>query len=175
MIQAARTRVFVDGNNVMGSRPDGWWRDRAGAARRLIAEIIPLALGHGGEWTIVFDGREPLRIPLSPEYLTVVHTGHGRRAGADDRLLELVHEHPHRAASLVYTSDAKLRARLTAPGTQAMGSGTLLKQIATVSRTMEPTATGYTPSPADRGHGSDTTQPETYRPYASPKPGIASS
>ena len=55
MTRAAQSRVFVDGNNVMGSRPDGWWRDRAEAARRLVAEIIPLALGHGGAWTIVFD------------------------------------------------------------------------------------------------------------------------
>ena len=49
--------MFVDGNNVMGSRPDGWWRDRAGAALRLVAEIAPLA--HGGIWTIVFDGPGP--------------------------------------------------------------------------------------------------------------------
>ena len=32
------TRVFVDGNNVMGSRPDGWWRGRNAAAPRLIAD-----------------------------------------------------------------------------------------------------------------------------------------
>ena len=48
--------VLVDGNNVMGSRPDGWWRNRAGAAERLVAEIAPLALRRGGAWTIVFDG-----------------------------------------------------------------------------------------------------------------------
>ena len=59
MTRAVQSRVFVDGNNVMGSRPDGWWRDRAGAARRIVAEIIPLALGHGDEWTIVFDERKP--------------------------------------------------------------------------------------------------------------------
>ena len=65
MIQTAQSRVFVDGNNVMGSRPDGWWRDRAGAARRLVAEIIPLALSNGGVWTIVFDGKKPPRMSLS--------------------------------------------------------------------------------------------------------------
>ena len=88
MTQAAQSRVFVDGNNVMGSRPDGWWRDRADAARRLVAEIIPLALGHGGAWTIVFDGQEPPARPPSPECLTVIHTGHGRHDGADDRIVE---------------------------------------------------------------------------------------
>ena len=56
MTRIASTHVFVDGNNVMGSRPDGWWRDRSGAARRLIAELDPVARRCGGEWMIVFDG-----------------------------------------------------------------------------------------------------------------------
>ena len=72
MTQAAQSRVFVDGNNVMGSRPDGWWRDRAGAARRLVAEIVPLALSHGDAWTIVFDGHEP---PAMPPSARVPHRG----------------------------------------------------------------------------------------------------
>ncbi len=32
-------RLIVDGNNVIGARPDGWWRDRAGATRRLLARV----------------------------------------------------------------------------------------------------------------------------------------
>jgi 8-oxo-dGTP diphosphatase len=39
--------VVVDAANVMGSRPDGWWRDRAGAAVRLHAELAHLAAGDG--------------------------------------------------------------------------------------------------------------------------------
>jgi len=35
--------IVVDVANVMGSRPDGWWRDRAGAAVRLHAEVVRLA------------------------------------------------------------------------------------------------------------------------------------
>jgi hypothetical protein len=34
--------LVVDIANVMGSRPDGWWRDRAGAASRLIDSLEPL-------------------------------------------------------------------------------------------------------------------------------------
>ena len=147
MTRAAQSRVFVDGNNVMGSRPDGWWRDRAEAARRLLAEIIPLALAHGGVWTIVFDGKEPPRMPPSPECLIMVHTGHGRRDGADDRIVELVHERSHRAASLVYTSNANLLTRVKALGTQVMGSGVLLSQIATLRATMEQTTTDTRPIP----------------------------
>ena len=34
------TTLIVDGANVVGSRPDGWWRDRAGAAARLHARLL---------------------------------------------------------------------------------------------------------------------------------------
>ena len=38
---------LIDGNNVMGSRPDGWWRDRAGAAPALVAELAGFAAREG--------------------------------------------------------------------------------------------------------------------------------
>ena len=79
----------------------------------------------------------------------MVHTGHGRRDGADDRIVELLHEYSHRAASLVYTSDTKLRTRVKALGTHVMGSGTLLRQIAALRATMEPTDNGHSPDSAD--------------------------
>jgi 8-oxo-dGTP diphosphatase len=34
--------IIVDGANVVGSRPDGWWRDRPGAAIRLRDQLTPL-------------------------------------------------------------------------------------------------------------------------------------
>jgi 8-oxo-dGTP diphosphatase len=42
--ELAPVTIIVDGANVMGSRPDGWWRDRAGAAARLRAELAPLVM-----------------------------------------------------------------------------------------------------------------------------------
>ena len=63
--------------------------------------------------------------------------------------MELVHEHPDRAASLVYTSDAKLRTRVKALGTQVMGSRTLLRQLATASGPKEPIGTGHSHDSAD--------------------------
>lgn len=149
MTQAAQSSVFVDGNNVMGSRPDGWWRDRAEAARRLVAEIIPLAPSHGGVWTIVFDRHEPPAMPLPSECLTVIHTGTGYRHGADDRIVELVNALQDQAVSFVNTSDTKLRTRVTTLGTQVVASGTLLRQTATVRATMEPSATERSLDPAD--------------------------
>ena len=50
------------GINVMGSRLDGWWRNRAEAGHRLVADIVPVARSLGGTWTVVFDGAErPLK------------------------------------------------------------------------------------------------------------------
>jgi hypothetical protein len=40
---APRDALVVDAANVVGSRPDGWWRDRAGAAERLLAGLEALA------------------------------------------------------------------------------------------------------------------------------------
>jgi predicted RNA-binding protein with PIN domain len=51
------TRWLVDGNNVMGSRPDGWWRDRPAAMQRLVSALDDLAAETGDEVAVVFDGR----------------------------------------------------------------------------------------------------------------------
>ena len=162
-----------DGNNVMGSRPDGWWRDRAKAARRLVSEITPLALGHGGVWTIVFDGQAPPGMPSSPERLTVLHTGHGRRNGADDRIVELVRALPRRATSLVYTSDAELRDRVHMLGAQVAGARALLNEIAALRGTVGQRATGRSPNPAD-GSESANRITQSYRPAAAPMQRVVS-
>ena len=149
MNPAVQSTVFVDGNNVMGSRPDGWWRDRAKAARRLVAEIVPLARGHGGAWTIVFDGQAPPGMTSSPECLTVLHAGHGRRDGADDRIVELVRARGNRATSLVYTSDAALRDRVHALGAQVAGARALLNEIEALRGAVGQSATGRSLNPAN--------------------------
>jgi len=50
------TTWLVDGTNVMGSRPDGWWRDRHAAQHRLADEV---ATAVADPVTLVFDGRDP--------------------------------------------------------------------------------------------------------------------
>jgi hypothetical protein len=67
--------LVVDIANVMGSRPDGWWRDRAAAAARLMAEIAPLA-GAGV--------RGPDDVPLVVSRVLAVLEGHARDVEAPD-------------------------------------------------------------------------------------------
>ncbi|NEB78461.1 NTP pyrophosphohydrolase, partial [Streptomyces sp. SID14478] len=48
--------VIVDGANVVGSVPDGWWRDRLGAARRLRDRLVDHPLGRDAELVLVVEG-----------------------------------------------------------------------------------------------------------------------
>jgi predicted RNA-binding protein with PIN domain len=117
---------LVDGNNVYGSRPDGWWRDRAGAAARLAEEIDRWQRATGEEVVLVFDGRGPTPVP---EGSTVVvrHAALEGEATADDLLARLAGEAAGRLT--VVTSDRGLVARLPA-GTPVEGAGGFLRRLA---------------------------------------------
>lgn len=123
-------RVIVDGNNVIGSRPDGWWRDRAGAARRLIGALQQLAAASGDRIAVVLDGR-----PL-PDIPEGVHRGvlvaYATRAGrdaADDRIAAEVAHDRDPASLVVVTSDRVLAGRVRAAGATIESAGRLLDRI----------------------------------------------
>jgi predicted RNA-binding protein with PIN domain len=116
--------------NVIGSRPDGWWRDRPRAARRLLARLQALHRVAGDPVTLVLDGR-----PL-PDVGEGTHDGvqvlYARRAGrdaADDRIVELVEDLEGDAEVSVVTSDRGLRARVHQLGATVTGAGRLLERL----------------------------------------------
>jgi predicted RNA-binding protein with PIN domain len=117
-------RTIVDGMNVIGSRPDGWWRDRDGAVRRLVEELQARGAENGGDrYAVVFDGR-----PL-PDLPEGVHGGvlvaYARRGGAnaaDDRIVDEVEQDRDPATLTIVTSDAALRARVGALGANVIGA-----------------------------------------------------
>ena len=84
--------VIVDVANVMGSRPDGWWRDRAGAARRLRDQVAVLAAD--GVPALPEEMRAPPLERWFPEFVLVVegaarsvaatHAADSRHTGARD-------------------------------------------------------------------------------------------
>jgi hypothetical protein len=51
--------VVVDAANVIGSRPDGWWRDRAGAARRLAGSVVAVLVARPEDLVERLDGVQP--------------------------------------------------------------------------------------------------------------------
>ena len=56
--------TIIDGNNVIGSRPDGWWRDREAATRRLVERLAAWAAAADGPVIVVFDGPLPARLDV---------------------------------------------------------------------------------------------------------------
>ena len=84
--------VVVDGSNVIGTVPDGWWRDRRAAARRLLARLQCLHVHTGDEVLLVLDVDDP-EVPEGDHAGVAVYyaTRRGRDA-ADDRIRELVAE-----------------------------------------------------------------------------------
>ena len=114
--------LVVDGNNVMGSRPDGWWRDRAGAARRLVGQIGDWATG---DVLVFFDGAPVPDMP-SPEHVEVRYAKRRGRDAADDEIAAYAAAHP---GVRVVTSDAELARRVRDAGADVAGARWLLDRL----------------------------------------------
>ncbi|WP_333739878.1 NTP pyrophosphohydrolase [Streptomyces sp. IBSBF 2806] len=109
--------VIVDAANVVGSVPDGWWRDRRGAAERLrdrlAAEGLPESFGPV-EIVLVVEGAARGVAPVSGVRVEAA-SGSG-----DDRIVELVAAAGARPR-LVVTADRELRRRVTELGADVTG------------------------------------------------------
>jgi uncharacterized protein YaiI (UPF0178 family) len=114
----------VDASNVIGSRPDGWWRDRAGAARRLVAKLDAFAAATGEAVVVVLDGGEP---PAAERAEVVVASRRGRNA-ADDEIVALLQARGGAGARVV-TSDAELARRVRALGAEVEGAGAFRRRL----------------------------------------------
>ena len=123
--------IVVDVANVMGSRPDGWWRDRPGAAVRLHAEIAELAAQNR---TVLPGDTEPAEFVMVLEGATKAAAPHIENnsiednspvrvvladGSGDDAIVALVRELPGRRA--VVTADRELRRRCEATGAEGFG------------------------------------------------------
>ena len=148
--------MVVDVANVMGARPDGWWRDRAGAARRLCLEVKALAARPGGPdsgvpevsdvaaWVLVLEGQAREAVALLADELNDLDEGIEERSdgepalvrlveapgSGDDTIVSVVADALARSEScLVVTADRELRARCEELNASVVGPGWLLRLL----------------------------------------------
>ncbi|MFF4354002.1 NTP pyrophosphohydrolase [Streptomyces sp. NPDC001530] len=117
--------LVVDGANVVGSVPDGWWRDRRAAAVRLRDRLVPFARsGAGGlagplELILVVEGAAR-GVASVPGVRVEEAPGSG-----DDLVVELTAAAGDRPC-LVVTADRELRRRVAELGAQVTGPRAVL-------------------------------------------------
>jgi 8-oxo-dGTP diphosphatase len=128
--------VVVDAANVMGSRPDGWWRDRVGAARRLVTcagavaraglsdEQLPDGLEHAPLrhwWPRVVVVVEGAASPVADDDSPDVNVVAARGSGDDEIVAQVENSLLAEAPLLVVTADRELRERCTRAGAGVVG------------------------------------------------------
>ena len=120
--------LIVDGANVVGSRPDGWWRDRAGAARRLQERLVTAALPYD-QVVLVLEGAARRGNPAGQDGR--MRTVHAEGSG-DEAIVETVKAQVDvgdgRGVTVV-TADRMLRDRVEAAGARSVGPSWLLDQL----------------------------------------------
>ena len=122
--------VVLDVANIVGARAEhGWWKDRLGAAERLLAEVAGLRLTHPllAQWypriVAVVEG-EAKTVPAVPGVQVVAATGSG-----DDAIVDVVRQARPWERVLVVTADRELKKRVTGLGARTEGPRWLLAQL----------------------------------------------
>jgi uncharacterized protein YaiI (UPF0178 family) len=113
-------RWIVDAMNVLGSRPDGWWRDRDAALRRLVERVRALAAREDVP-TVVLDAG-PADLAGDHDGTRVVLASRRGRNAADDEIVALLEADPAPDDVVVITSDARLADRVRTLGARVQGA-----------------------------------------------------
>jgi predicted RNA-binding protein with PIN domain len=118
--------LVVDGANVIGSRPDGWWKDRAGAARRLHEQLMVADLP-SDEVVLVLEGAAKAGVRAGRD--GHVRTVHAPRSG-DDTIVAEARAAAERGGQVsVVTADRLLQARVARWASTALRPSWLLDRL----------------------------------------------
>jgi predicted RNA-binding protein with PIN domain len=120
----AGERWIIDGMNVIGSKPDGWWRDRRGAMRSLAEQLGDWAGGR--EVAVVFDGKP---FDLSVDGVEVLFASRRGPNAADDAIVRMVEEEAVPSELRIVTSDADLSRRVSERGAEVTSAGSFRRML----------------------------------------------
>lgn len=115
--------LVVDAANVVGSRPDGWWRDRAGAAARLHGRLAVADTSYD-EIVLVLEGQAKAGVPRGRDgHLRTVHAAKDGDASIVKQAAD-ARERGHDV--VVITADRALAQRVELIGCRTMSPSWLL-------------------------------------------------
>lgn len=120
-------RWIVDGMNVIGSKPDGWWRDRHAAMVRLVDLLERWAADEGEDVTVVFE--QPPSPPIRSSVIGVAHAKRPRPNSADDEIVRMIAADGEPGAVRVVTSDNWLADQARAAGASVEGAAGFRAQL----------------------------------------------
>jgi predicted RNA-binding protein with PIN domain len=100
--------------NVIGTRPDGWWKNRRDAMVRLVDQLERWASAEGHRVTVVFE--HPTTPPIRSSVIDVEHAPKAAANSADDEIVRLVHAADRPQEITVVTSDSALADRVRDAG-----------------------------------------------------------
>lgn len=125
-MSGTRRVLVVDGANVVGSRPDGWWKDRAGAARRL-HEALAVADTSYDVVVLVLEGAAKGGVPAGRDGHLV--TVHAPKDGDSAITAEAGSAAARGDVVTVITADRLLAAGVSSVGATVMSPSWLLDQL----------------------------------------------
>ncbi|OCB31926.1 NYN domain-containing protein [Mycobacterium parascrofulaceum] len=107
-------RWIVDGMNVIGSRPDGWWKDRGRAMVVLVDRLDRWAATQSDSVTVVFE--RPPSTAITASVIEVAYAPQAAANSADDEIVRRVQADPRPHDIRVVTSDRGLTDRVVGLG-----------------------------------------------------------
>jgi uncharacterized protein YaiI (UPF0178 family) len=107
-------RWIVDAMNVIGSRPDGWWKDRHAAMIRLTLQLERWVAAGDRHVTVVFE--KPPSPPISSQLIEIAAAPRAGADSADDEIVRLVRSAEEPPDVTVVTSDTNLLERVREAG-----------------------------------------------------------
>jgi predicted RNA-binding protein with PIN domain len=120
-------RWIVDGMNVIGTRPDGWWKDRDAAMLRLVDLLERWAAAEGEDVVVVFE--RPPSPPIRSTVIEVANAPKPKADAADDEIIRRLRSEPENSSVVVVTSDRWLSDRASAEGASVVGAETFRSRL----------------------------------------------
>ncbi len=120
-------RWIVDGMNVIGTRPDAWWKDRDAAMLRLVDTLERWAVEQSEDVVVVFE--RPPSPPIRSTVIEVAHAPKPRRNAADDEIIRRLQRDEAAHSVRVVTSDRWLSERAYAIGASVEGAESFRARI----------------------------------------------